>query len=81
MKMRDVVLNQIKHRKTPEVPYTLPLEEEVAQRLEQMAQRLGMTADQLRAQLEKRNGIEGLKGEIRAEKTLDFLLEHAKVKK
>ncbi len=34
MKMRDVVLNQIRHKETPEVPYTLPLEEEVAQRVD-----------------------------------------------
>ena len=34
MKMRDVVLNQIRHRDTPEVPYTLPLEDEVALRVD-----------------------------------------------
>lgn len=34
MKPSDVVRNQIEHRETPEVPYTLPMEESVRERLD-----------------------------------------------
>lgn len=34
MKLRDVVLNQIKHKETPEVPYTLGFEGDTAERLD-----------------------------------------------
>jgi hypothetical protein len=34
MKLRDVVTNQIHHRETHPVPYTLPMEEEVSEEKE-----------------------------------------------
>ncbi|NQU41341.1 MAG: trigger factor [Lentisphaerae bacterium] len=49
-------------------------------RLEEMAAGYGMTADKLKSELEKRNAIERLESDIRDEKTLDFLLENAKIK-
>jgi trigger factor len=53
---------------------------EVDARIQRMAADFGMPPEKMRAELEKRNGIEGLRSEIRAEKTLDFLLEHARIK-
>ncbi len=55
-------------------------DDELDQRLETMAMSYGMTADKLRSELEKRNALERLQSDIRDEKTLDFLLEKAKVK-
>ncbi|MDP6490656.1 MAG: trigger factor [Kiritimatiellia bacterium] len=55
-------------------------DEEVDQRLATMAAGYGMTADKLKSELEKRNALERLQSDIRDEKTLDFLLENAKVK-
>jgi len=55
-------------------------ENEVAERVESLAQRYGMSADRFRSELEKRNGIEKLKSDIRGDKTLDFLLDSAKIK-
>ena len=54
---------------------------EVDRRVAALAQNYRMTVKDLRERLEKRNGIENLRHEIRAEKTLDHLLEQAKVKK
>jgi len=53
---------------------------EVDARIESMAQRYGMSPAKFRSELENRNGVEGLKSDIRSEKALDFLLEHAKIK-
>ncbi|MBL7076526.1 MAG: trigger factor [Kiritimatiellae bacterium] len=55
-------------------------DEELDQRLEAMAVSYGMTADKLKSELEKRNALERMQSDIRDEKTLDFLLENAKVK-
>jgi trigger factor len=55
-------------------------DEELDQRLETMAAGYGMTSDKLKSELEKRNALERLQSDIRDEKTLDFLLENAKVK-
>ena len=54
---------------------------EVEKRIEELAGYYRMPKDQFRAELEKRNGIENLRGDIRSEKTIDFLLENAKIKK
>ncbi|MFC1452749.1 hypothetical protein ACFLSJ_05325, partial [Verrucomicrobiota bacterium] len=56
-------------------------EEELDERLKSMAQRHSMPEERLRSELEKQNGIEGVRSEIRAEKTLDFLMENVKIKK
>lgn len=53
---------------------------EVDRRVEMLAPRYRMTVERLRAELEKRDGMDGLRDDIRAEKTLDFLLENAKIK-
>lgn len=55
-------------------------DKEVEDRLSEMAQRYGMPPEKLKAEMDKRNSIEGLKSEIRAEKTLEFLYENAKIK-
>ncbi len=55
-------------------------DEELDQRLEAMAMSYGMTAEKLKSELEKNNAIERMQSDIRDEKTLDFLLENAKVK-
>ena len=53
---------------------------EVTDRIETLAPRYRMTAERLRAEIEKRNGLDGLRDDIRAEKTLEFLLGCAKIK-
>lgn len=45
-----------------------------------LAERHGMTPERLRAELEEADGMDRLRAEIRAEKALDFVLEHAKLK-
>ena len=54
---------------------------EVDERLQQMAAGYRMPVKNLRSELEKRNGVEALKSDVRAGKTLDFLLKHCKLKK
>lgn len=54
---------------------------EIDARMESMAEHWKMSVERLRAELEKENGMERLTSEILAEKTLDFLLENAKIKK
>ena len=53
---------------------------EVEARIAEMAQRYGMPPEKFRAEMEKRNSLEGLRSEIRADKTLEFLYENAKIK-
>ena len=53
---------------------------ELDDRIAEMSQRYGMPPEKFRAEMEKRNSIEGLGSEIRAEKTLEFLFENAKIK-
>jgi len=55
-------------------------DDEVSARIEAMARHYQITAERLRSEIEKQNGIEGLKSEIRQEKALDNLLEQARVK-
>jgi len=54
---------------------------EVDKRIEAMAGRYGMAPEALREELNKRNSIEGLRSEIRAEKAMDFLHANAKIKR
>jgi trigger factor len=54
---------------------------EVDARIEAMAGDYGMPPEKMRAELEKRNGTEALKSDLRAEKTLDVILGSARVKK
>lgn len=56
-------------------------EAEMDERVEAMAKDYGMTPEKMRAELEKRNGMEALKSDLRAEKTLDTILASARVKK
>jgi trigger factor len=53
---------------------------EVNGRVEALARRRGTTPERLRAEMEQNDGLEWLRGQLRAEKTLDSLLEEAKVK-
>jgi trigger factor len=53
--------------------------DEVDARLAAMAPQFGMDHAQLRAMLEKRNGLDGLKAEMREEKAMAAVLEQAKV--
>ena len=55
-------------------------DDEVEERVKEMAAGYQMPPEQFRSELEKRNGVEHLSSDIRAEKTLDFLVENAKVK-
>ena len=55
--------------------------EDLDERLNGMAARYGVTVERLRAEMEQREAMDGIKSEVRAAKTLDFLLENAKVKK
>jgi FKBP-type peptidyl-prolyl cis-trans isomerase (trigger factor) len=53
---------------------------ELEKRIEAMAAQYGMSAGQLKSELEKRNGIESVKNDIRTDKTMDFLVASANVK-
>ena len=53
---------------------------EVDARLEGMAGRYGMSTEQFKGELEKKNGLERVRSDISAEKTMAFLMEHAKIK-
>lgn len=53
---------------------------EVESRIAEMAQRYGMPVEKFKAEMEKRNSLEGLRSEVKAEKTLEFLYENAKIK-
>ncbi len=55
-------------------------ESELNDRLGMMAMRYGMTAGQLRSELENRDSLSGVQEDLRAEKTLTFILENAKIK-
>jgi trigger factor len=55
-------------------------EEEVEERIGALAARYRMPPERFRAELEKRNGLENLRSEVRADKTMTFLLENAKIK-
>ena len=54
---------------------------EVEERIKTMAPAYGMQPEKLRAELDKRNAVERLQSDIRAEKALDVLLGQAKVKR
>jgi trigger factor len=53
----------------------------VDKRIEVMAERYRMTPEALREELNKRNGLVGLRSEMRAEKAMEFLHAHAKIKR
>ena len=53
---------------------------EVEGRLESMASRYGMSVERFRAEIEKRDALEKFKSDMRAEKTLDFLLQNSNIK-
>jgi trigger factor len=55
--------------------------EEVTVRVESLAREQGIAAPEMLSHLEKNNLMEGLRDEIRVDKTLDFLLEQAVVKR
>ena len=55
-------------------------DEEVQQRIADMASHNNMTEEQVREELDKRGTLEQLETEMRTEKAMDFLLENAKIK-
>lgn len=70
------ILNRIGDEEGIEVSDT-----ELEKSIGAMAIRYGISPAQLRAEMEKNDRIEGLLEEIRANKTLDTILEYAKIKK
>lgn len=54
-------------------------EDEVGEEIARMAARYGMPAADFRAELKKKNAVEQVREDIRLNKTLDFLLQHAKI--
>ncbi len=55
-------------------------EEDLAQRVKDMAAQYGMPEAEFRAELERRNAIENLSEDLRVSKTLDLLLAQARIK-
>lgn len=53
---------------------------EVEERMAALAARYGMPVERFREEFEKRSGVDGLRSDIRAEKTLSFLLQESKAK-
>ena len=53
---------------------------EVDERINELASQYWMPPERFRAELEKRNSIDNVRGELRADKTMQFLLEHARIK-
>jgi len=51
---------------------------EMEARIASLAMQYGMTTAAFRAELDKRNGVEGLRSDVRGEKTMDILLQQAK---
>ena len=45
-----------------------------------LATQYQMSPEQFRAELDKRNGVESVRSELRSDKTIDFLIENAKIK-
>lgn len=56
-------------------------DEEIDERIKGMASYYDMPPEKLKAEIEKKNGTERLASDIRSEKTMDFLLENAKINK
>jgi FKBP-type peptidyl-prolyl cis-trans isomerase (trigger factor) len=54
-------------------------DEDVAQEIERFAGRSGRTAEAVRAQIEKDEGLARLRGGLRREKTVDLLLANASI--
>jgi len=54
-------------------------EDELGQRLEKIARELNQRPEALRSLYQREDRLEGLRAQLREEKTLDFLLNHAKI--
>ncbi len=52
----------------------------IGEHMKSLAARYGMTVDRLKGELEKRNSMDRIRNDIRCEKALDFVVEHAKIK-
>ena len=55
--------------------------EEIQERIGAMAAQYGVEPQEMKTRMAKENMLEGLQSQVQAEKTLDFLLEQAKVKR
>jgi trigger factor len=69
------ILNRIAREEQVEVDAA-----EVDARIREMAVRYPMTPERLREELDKRDAMSGVEGDVRAEKTLVLLLREAKIK-
>lgn len=69
------ILNRIAREEQVEVDAA-----EVDARVREMAVRYQMTPERLREELDKRDAMSGVEGDVRAEKTLVLLLREAKIK-
>ncbi len=56
-------------------------ENEIEDHIKGLSGYYGVSPEKLKAEIEKNDGMERLKKDVRGEKTLNFLLEHAKIKK
>jgi len=91
-KQKDVILNEASRSSRDRVKLRYILNRiaeeenihcedgELEKRIEAMAAQYRMSPGQLKAELEKRNGIESVKSDIRTEKTMDSILADAKIK-
>ena len=52
---------------------------EVDERVEDMARQYGTSAERVRSELEKNDGLDDLRRDIRYDKTMKFLLDHAEI--
>ncbi len=74
-----VKLRYILHRIAEEEKIEVA-EEDLAGRLAELAQRYRATPEEIRAELEKKEGLDDVRFEVRLNKVLDFLLAQAQVK-
>ncbi|MBN1270454.1 MAG: trigger factor [Kiritimatiellae bacterium] len=74
-----VKLRYILHRIADEEKLQVS-DEELASQIELMSARYGMEPARMRAELEERQAVDDVREDLRARKTLDFLLEQAKVR-
>ncbi len=69
-----IVLDEVARRETIEVT-----EAEIEKEVERYAERTGRTPPAVRAALEKEGGLSRVYGGLRREKSIDFLMAHAKI--
>jgi trigger factor len=88
----EVVLGQLRGQALPAVKADLALravaeaeelgctDEELDEELEKLAPQLGQSAAQLRRALERNDGVQAVRSDVRKAKALEWLMEHVEVK-